>query len=192
MHRGASERAPHVVTAVGPARRTAYAGRGGGSGAYFDRLCPATSLAAEILDLPAVLPIAQKHIDRARLSDRVKTRPGTCAPTFRAAATTWSSFRHLSYCLAPRKPGLFRRGFQALYRRKTGGTGLHPGGRRDGPPTGALFSLNMLVNTEKGASYSEQEYAAWLRGAGSARSGAYLSRSTGFDGRNPPWSLTRS
>ena len=34
------------------------------------------------------------------------------------------------------------------------------------PRHAALFSLNMLVATAGGASYSEDEYAAWLREAG--------------------------
>jgi hypothetical protein len=37
------------------------------------------------------------------------------------------------------------------------------------PPMAALFSLNMLVGTQGGASYSEPEYAAWLREAGFAQ-----------------------
>jgi hypothetical protein len=34
------------------------------------------------------------------------------------------------------------------------------------PRFAALFSLNMLVGTKSGSSYSEPEYAAWLRDAG--------------------------
>jgi SAM-dependent methyltransferase len=34
------------------------------------------------------------------------------------------------------------------------------------PKMAALFSLNMLVGTEGGASYNESEYAAWLGEAG--------------------------
>ena len=34
------------------------------------------------------------------------------------------------------------------------------------PKSAALFSLNMLVGTEKGASYSEPEYLEWMREAG--------------------------
>jgi SAM-dependent methyltransferase len=54
---------------------------------------------------------------------------------------------------------------------------LAPGGRiviqefvldddKTGPRSAALFSLNMLVGTAGGASYSEAEYAGWLSGAG--------------------------
>ena len=34
------------------------------------------------------------------------------------------------------------------------------------PKMAAVFSLNMLVGTERGASYNESEYAAWLGEAG--------------------------
>ena len=34
------------------------------------------------------------------------------------------------------------------------------------PRAGALFALNMLVNTQKGNAYSEPEYRAWLEAAG--------------------------
>jgi hypothetical protein len=34
------------------------------------------------------------------------------------------------------------------------------------PRAAALFSLNMLTGTQAGSSYSEPEYASWLREAG--------------------------
>jgi hypothetical protein len=34
------------------------------------------------------------------------------------------------------------------------------------PQSAALFSLNMLVGTRAGSSYSEPEYAAWIEAAG--------------------------
>ena len=37
---------------------------------------------------------------------------------------------------------------------------------KTGPRAAALFSLNMLVDTRAGASYSEEEYTAWMHEAG--------------------------
>jgi hypothetical protein len=37
---------------------------------------------------------------------------------------------------------------------------------KDGPPFPALFSLNMLLGTEAGRSYSERELAAMMTAAG--------------------------
>ena len=54
---------------------------------------------------------------------------------------------------------------------------LAPGGRgviqdfilepdRTRPRQAVLFALNMLVGTEAGSTYTEEEYASWLRAAG--------------------------
>jgi hypothetical protein len=37
---------------------------------------------------------------------------------------------------------------------------------KTGPQHAALFSVNMLVGTDAGASYSEVEYASWMKAAG--------------------------
>jgi hypothetical protein len=37
---------------------------------------------------------------------------------------------------------------------------------RTGPRMAALFALNMLVGTANGNTYTEAEYAMWLRGVG--------------------------
>ena len=39
---------------------------------------------------------------------------------------------------------------------------------KTGPQHAALFSLNMLVATDAGASYSELEYNQWMKAAGFA------------------------
>jgi SAM-dependent methyltransferase len=41
-------------------------------------------------------------------------------------------------------------------------------GDKTGPLHAALFSLNMLVATDHGASYSETEYSRWMKNAGFA------------------------
>jgi ubiquinone/menaquinone biosynthesis C-methylase UbiE len=64
--------------------------------------------------------------------------------------------------------------FQRLHR------ALKPGGRiviidmipnddRTGPPFALIFALNMLVNTEKGGTYTLEEYTRWLNDAGFQR-----------------------
>jgi hypothetical protein len=77
MHRNATERTPHVVRAVGTAGIRRMLDVGGGSGAYsiaFAKANPA--LRADILDLAAVVPIAQLHIEQAGVADRVTVRVG--------------------------------------------------------------------------------------------------------------------
>jgi predicted O-methyltransferase YrrM len=169
MHRNASARAPHLVEVIGARGVRRMLDVGGGSAAYSIAFAQADpDLRAEVFDLPPVLPIAQGHIARAGLSDRVGTRAGDLRKDAFGAGYDLVFISAICHMLGPEENGdLFRRSFQALA----------PGGRivvqdfilepdKTAPQAAALFSLNMLVGTQKGASYSEQEYAQWLREAG--------------------------
>jgi predicted O-methyltransferase YrrM len=75
MHRNAAERAPEVAQAVRAANVRRMLDVVGGSGAYsiaFAKANPA--LIADILDLASVVPITQRYIGEAGVTDRVFTR----------------------------------------------------------------------------------------------------------------------
>jgi len=171
MHASALQRAPAVAEAVGLAGVRRLLDLGGGSGAYaiaFAQACP--ELEAEILDLPRVVPIAEGHVARAGLSHRVRTRVGDLRKD--ALGGGWDLILVSAIChmLSPEEnQDLLARCHAALA----------PGGRvviqdfilepdKTAPRHAALFSLNMLVGTPAGASYSLPEYAAWLAAAGFA------------------------
>jgi (2Fe-2S) ferredoxin/predicted O-methyltransferase YrrM len=171
MHRNARERAPHVVGAVGAGGVRRMLDVGGGSGAYsiaFARANP--ELHAEILDRPEVLAIAQRHILHAGLADRVSPRPGDLCRDDLGSGFDLALVSAICHMLGPQENrDLLRRCHQALA----------PGGRlvvqdfileedKTAPKMAALFSLNMLVGTQRGASYNESEYAGWMRQAGFA------------------------
>ncbi len=171
MHRNARERAPHVVRALGAAGTGRMLDVGGGSGAYsiaFAQAAPA--LHAEVLDRPEVLAIAAGHIARAGLAGRVTTRVGDLRSDDFGGGFDLVLVSAICHMLGPdENRDLLRRCRRALA----------PGGRvaiqdfilendKTSPKMAALFSLNMLVGTERGASYSESEYAAWLGEAGFA------------------------
>lgn len=173
MHRIASERAPHVVGAVGVAGVRRLLDVGGGSGAYsiaFARASP--DLSAEILDLPPVLPIADGHVRAAGLEGRVTTRAGDLRTDPFGTGYDLVLVSAICHMLGPdENRDLLRRCHAALV----------PGGRlvisdflldedRAGPKSAALFSVNMLVGTPSGASWTEGDYTAWLREAGFAES----------------------
>ncbi len=65
---------------------------------------------------------------------------------------------------------LFKRLYRAL---KSGGRvaiiDMIPNNERTGPPFALIFALNMLVNTEKGGTYTLEEYTRWLSDAGFKR-----------------------
>ena len=169
MHRNAVARAPGLVKAVGVRGARRMLDVGGGSGAYSIAFAKANRrLAAEVFDLAEVLPIARRHIREGGLQDRVKTRKGDLRSNAFGKNYDLILISAICHMLSPEENlDLFRRSFRAL----------SPGGRvvvqdfilepdKTGPPMAALFSLNMLVGTRSGASYSEPEYAAWLREAG--------------------------
>ncbi len=171
MDRNARERSPHVVKAVGAEGVRRMLDLGGGSGAYsiaFARAIP--DLRSEVLDLAEVLPLTQEHIRKVGLQERIGTRAGDMltAPLGREYdLVLLSAICHMFSPEQNRK--LFRRAFDALAsqgRLVVQDFILEP--EKTAPRQAALFSLNMLVGTKGGASYSEPEYAQWLREAGFA------------------------
>ena len=169
MHRNARARAPHVVQSVGVLGLHRMLDVGGGSGAYSIAFAQADEiLRVELLDLPDVLPIAQRHIQQAGLAHRIKTRPGDLRTDPLGQGFDLILISAICHMLGPDdNRDLLKRCHAALA----------PNGRvvisdfilepdKTSPKQAALFALNMLVGTRDGSSYSENEYAAWLREAG--------------------------
>ncbi|MFB3827873.1 MAG: methyltransferase [Bryobacteraceae bacterium] len=165
MHYNAADRAPSVVRAVGAEGVRRMLDVGGGSGAYsiaFARANP--ELHADVLDRPEVTAIARRHIRAAGLDARIATIDGDLTRDTFGAGYGLVLISAICHMLSPRENlDLLERCREALA----------PGGRvviqdfilnsdKTGPKTAALFSLNMLVATEAGASYSEEEYVDWL------------------------------
>ncbi len=169
MHRNAAERAPAVVEAVGTQGVRRMLDLGGGSGAYSIAFARASeALEVDLLDLETVIPIAQGHIESARLSDRIKTRVGDLRAARLGEGYDLLFVSAICHMLSEEENrNLLKRCHEALAAK----------GRvviqdfileadKTAPKSAALFSLNMLVGTRAGASYSEQEYSAWLRETG--------------------------
>ncbi|HSD65904.1 MAG TPA: methyltransferase [Vicinamibacteria bacterium] len=169
MHRGAAARAPLVVQAVGTEGVRRMLDVGGGSGAYSIAFARASAaLRAEILDLPAVLPIAEGHVAEAGLAARVTTRPGDLRTDDLGSGYDVVLLSSICHMLGPEENrDLLSRAARALA----------PGGRvvvsdfvldegGTSPRQAVLFSINMLVGTPSGRSYRESDYRAWLEAAG--------------------------
>jgi (2Fe-2S) ferredoxin/predicted O-methyltransferase YrrM len=169
MDRNAKERAGAVVTAVGTGGIKRMLDLGGGSGAYsiaFARAIP--GLESEILDLGDVVPLTQENIRKAGLADRITTRVGDMLRDPLGENYDLILISAICHMFSPQENReLLQRAYKALA----------PGGRvvvqdfilepnRTAPRAAALFSLNMLVGTQAGSSYSEPEYTSWLHDAG--------------------------
>ena len=141
---------------------------GGGSGAYsmaFVRV--REGIRATVFDLPSVIPLTRKYIDQERLSDKVETIVGDYNKdnlgsnfdmVFLSAIIHSNSY--------DQNQVLIHKAYKAL----------NPGGHvviqdfimdedRTSPASGALFSLNMLVGTEAGDTYTEFEVRTWMEEA---------------------------
>lgn len=165
MHSNAAQAAEALVKQVGAANVRRMLDVGGGSGAYSIAFAQANpALQADVLDLGAVVQIAQRHIDAAGLRDRVLTRVGDLTKDEFDAKYDLVLLSAICHMLSPEQnQDLLHRCARALL----------PGGRvvirdfileedKTVPAAAAMFALHMLVNTPGGSTYSENEYRNWL------------------------------
>jgi len=113
-------------------------------------------------------PLVERYIEQAGVADRVHTRVGDLRTEHLGEGYDLVLLSNVCHMLDEKENArLIARCHDALA----------AGGRlaiqefildpdKCGPQSAALFSLNMLVGTRAGASYSEPEYAAWMRAAG--------------------------
>ena len=169
MHNLARQVAPRAAAHVdlGGCRR--LLDLGGGPGTYAIYFCLENpGLNAVVADLPATRPYAEKNIAEYGLSGRISFTPVdyTAEKISGQYDAAW-----LSQILHGEGPENCRNSL-----RKTVAA-LIPGGKilvhefilsntRAAPLFPALFSLNMLVNTESGRAYSEQEITEMLSESG--------------------------
>lgn len=161
--------ARELVRALDPRGPLTLLDVGGGPGTYalqFARYNP--ELRAVVFDLPEVLPIANEQIDASGLGDRVSAVGGDYLQDTLPGGNHLVLLSNIIHSLGPEENRML---FGRIHR------SLEPGGRlilkdffvdedRTGPLWPAVFSINMLVGTENGRSYSESEVQDWLAGAG--------------------------
>ncbi len=161
--------APRLLPHIDLAGRRRLLDLGGGPGAWAGHFCRHNpQLRATVVDLPATRPYAQRIIGEFGLADRIDFQ----AADFLAEEipgrydAAWLS--HILHGEGPE-------GCAEILRKAV--SVLEPGGMilvhefildddRRGPPFAALFSLNMLLATTSGQSYTEQEIGAMLSRAG--------------------------
>lgn len=169
MYNLASLIAPKVAAAIDLKGYNRLLDFGGGPGTYAVHFCRKNpDLNAAVYDLPTTRSFAESTIARYGLNERVSFLAGdynvdAVPGTFDVA---W-----LSHILHSEGPDTCRR----ILRKAVGA--LLPGGMllvqefimnnsNDGPQFPALFSLNMLLGTASGQSYSEDELTGMMADAG--------------------------
>jgi predicted O-methyltransferase YrrM len=164
-----AERAPFVIKAVNINGVRRMLDVGGGSGGYSVAFAKASpELHAEVLDLPAILPLTEQYIEKSGLTERVKIRAGDLRRDEFGRDYDLVFVSAICHMLGPvENQDLFRKCFAALTfagRIVVQDFILKPD--KTAPRQAALFALNWLVVTRNGGNYSEDEYSNWLGKAG--------------------------
>src|SRR5208282_1270199 len=125
---------------------------------------------SEILDVEEVVPLTAEYVRQAGVSAQVKVRAGDMLHDDFGSGYDLILLNAICHMFSEEQnQDLFHRAYRALA----------PNGRlavqdfilnpdKTGPQHAALFSLNMLVSTDAGASYNEAEYTDWMSAAGFA------------------------
>lgn len=169
MERIAKDRASLVVKALGTADVHRILDLGGGSGAYSIAFAQASPhVRCEILDIPEVVPLTTEYIAKAGVSAQVNLRPGNMLEDDFGSGYDLIMLNAICHMFSEEQnQDIFRRARLALAphgRLMVQDFILNPD--KAGPQFAALFSMNMLVSTDAGASYSEPEYTQWMKTAG--------------------------
>ena len=161
--------APQIVPLIDLSSRRHLLDLGGGPGTYAIHFCLNNpGLRATVYDLPTTRPFAEKTIEKFKLAERIDFTEGNYLkdPIVGRYDVAW-----LSHILHGEGPDECRMIIQKTVE------ALEPGGMiivhdfilnnsMDGPLFPALFSLNMLLGTDSGQSYSQKQIMDMLKSAG--------------------------
>ena len=169
MHDRAKKQAPQQLANIGLSGIKSVLDIGGGSGAYsMEFVTKKPEIEATVFDLPNVVPITKKFLDKEGFSDKIKTHsgnyttddlPGGFDLVFLSAIIHSNSLEI--------NQDLIKKCFNAL--NKKGKIVIQDwimNNERTQPVSGAIFAINMLVGTEAGDCFTEEEVTGMLVAAG--------------------------
>jgi predicted O-methyltransferase YrrM len=169
MHQRAVMASPLFVSALDLSGVKTMMDVGGGSGAYAMAFARAKEdLRVTVFDLPGVIQLTRKYVAQGGLSDRIDFTEGDYGKDDLGQGF---DLVFLSAIIHSNPPDLNRNLFKKIFR------ALNPGGNiavsdfmmdesRTQPVFGAIFSLNMLVGTQAGDTFTEKEIKDWMLEAG--------------------------
>lgn len=171
MHVVGAALAEKIVAAIRPGSARNLMDVGGASGTYtiaFLRAAP--GMRATLFDRPAVIPIARERLAEAGMLDRVRLEAGDFGRDELPGGHDLALLSAIIHQNSPEENiALFRKVLRAMV---SGGRMIirdhvmAPG--RIAPKDGAIFAVNMLVNTPGGSTYTFEEIKNWLEEAGFA------------------------
>jgi len=172
MHEISEPMAMPLISGLGKLRFSHLLDLGGASGTWtvpFLRLNPGAC--ATVMDRPEVIPMARRLMKKAGLADRVRLFPGDF---MKRALPEGADLAWVSAIVHQNSRAQNRRLFAKLF------SALEPGGlvlirdivmdaSRTSPEAGAMFAVNMLVNTAGGGTFTFSELRDDLSSAGFSR-----------------------
>jgi SAM-dependent methyltransferase len=169
MHDRAKKQAPQQVSNIDLSGVKSVLDIGGGSGAYsMEFISEKPDIEATVFDLPNVVPITAKFLDKEGYSGKVKTHAGDYTTDELPAGfdlVFLSAIIHSnSYEV---NQNLIKKCFNSL--NKNGKIVIQDwimNNERTHPLFGAIFAINMLVGTEAGDCFTEHEVREMLNSAG--------------------------
>lgn len=142
---------------------------GGGSSAFSMEFVKAKDdIKAVVFDLPDVVPLTEKYISRAGLSERIKTLKGNYLYddigsgydlVFLSAIIHSNSFEENKNLIKKCADALNKNGQIVIQDYVMNDDRISPAG-------GTFFAINMLVNTQGGDTFTQSEIYSWLESAG--------------------------
>ena len=169
MHMRALQQAPSVVRLLDLKGVKRVLDVGGGSGIFSMAFVRATKgIRSVVFDLPNVVSLTRRYIEAEHLGDVIGTAEGDYTSDSLGGEFDLVFLSAIIHSNSPRtNKVLFKKAFDAL----------NPKGQlvvsdfimdddRVSPRAGAFFSLNMLVGTREGDTYTESEVRSWMEEAG--------------------------
>ena len=169
MHDRAKKQAPQQLANIDLSGIRSVLDIGGGSGAYaMEFVAKKPGIEATVFDLPNVIPITKQFIDEEGFSNKIKTCTGDYTINDLPGGfdiVFLSAIIHSNPLLV--NQDLIKKCFRAL--NKNGKIIIQDwimNNDRTQPLSGAVFAINMLVGTEAGDCFTEQEVTDMLSAAG--------------------------
>ena len=161
--------APLIAKEIDLSRRKHLLDLGGGPGTYAIHFCLENpALKATIADLSTTRPFAEKTVEHFHLSDRIDFVPNNYLEDDLKGRYDVAWLSHILHGEGPDGCRMIIEKAASVLE-KGGDLFVHDfilDDNSDGPLFPAIFSLNMLINTRKGRSYTESQIRTMLSEAG--------------------------
>jgi SAM-dependent methyltransferase len=169
MHDRAKKQAPQQLANIDLSEIKSTLDIGGGSGAYsMEFVSKKPDIEATIFDLPNVIPITEKFIEKEGFSEKVKTHAGdyTTDDLPKGFDLIFLSAIIHSNSLEINQELIKKCFFSLNINGKIVIQDWIMNSDRTAPIAGAIFAINMLVGTEAGDCFTEQEVTEMLYASG--------------------------